>query len=57
MAAGFIAFELDLMKAVMDQLVPSLDTLDGAPLTIENAIALPDACLTSAPLGQTEGFS
>ncbi|HUZ92185.1 MAG TPA: GIY-YIG nuclease family protein [Methylocella sp.] len=43
MTAGFIAFELDLMKAVMDQLVPSLDTLHGAPLTPENAGALPDA--------------
>jgi hypothetical protein len=42
-AAGFIAFELDLMKAVMDQLVPTLDTLDGAPLTQQNAGALPDA--------------
>lgn len=43
MTAGFIAFELDLMKAVMDQLVPTLDTLDGAPLTQQNASALPDA--------------
>jgi hypothetical protein len=41
--AGFIAFELNLMKAVMDQLVPSLDGLPGAPLTYANASVLPDA--------------
>ncbi len=40
---GFIAFELDLMKAVLDQLVPSLDAMNGAPLTRENALELPDA--------------
>lgn len=39
---GFVAFELDLMKAVMDQLVPSLDALAGAPLTLSNAADLPD---------------
>jgi hypothetical protein len=43
MTAGFVAFELDLMKAVMDQLVPSLDGLNGAPLTLANASDLPDA--------------
>jgi len=42
-AEGFIAFELDLMKAVLDQLVPSLDAMDGAPLTRESAMELPDA--------------
>lgn len=42
-ATGFVAFELDLMKAVMDQLVPSLDALTGAPLTLANAADLPDA--------------
>jgi hypothetical protein len=41
--SGFIAFELDLMKAVMDQLVPALDALPGAPLTHANADGLPDA--------------
>jgi hypothetical protein len=42
-AAGFMAFELDLMKAVMDQLVPSLDALPEASLTNQNVAALPDA--------------
>lgn len=40
---GFIAFELDLMRAVLDQLIPRLDGLDGAPLTLANASELPDA--------------
>lgn len=43
MTAGFTAFELDLMKAVLDQLVPRLDNMEGAPLTLENAAGLPDA--------------
>lgn len=43
MAAGFIAFELDLMGAVMSQIIPSLDAMSSAPLTLANAIALPEA--------------
>lgn len=40
---GFRAFELDLMRAVLDQLTPALDALPPALLTAENAGALPDA--------------
>lgn len=43
MAEGFIAFELDLMSAVMGQLIPQLDAMRAAPLTAANAQALPDA--------------
>ena len=43
MADGFIAFELDLMGAVMNQLVPTLDAMASAPLSLANAQALPDA--------------
>ena len=43
MADGFIAFELDLMGAVMNQLIPTLDAMGSAPLTLDNAQALPDA--------------
>jgi len=42
-ADGFIAFELDLMGAVMNQLVPTLDAMASAPLSLQNAQALPDA--------------
>ena len=42
-ADGFIAFELDLMGAVMNQLIPTLDATGSAPLTLDNAQALPDA--------------
>lgn len=37
MADGFIAFELDLMGAVMNQLVPTLDAMASAPLSLQNA--------------------
>lgn len=40
--AGFIGFELDLMKAVIDQLVPKLDGMSEAPLTFENVEKLPN---------------
>lgn len=40
---GFVAFELDLMKAVMDQLVPNLEKMSSATLSFESARALPDA--------------
>lgn len=40
---GFIAFELDLMAAVMNQLVPSLENMQHATLSLEAARALPDA--------------
>lgn len=40
---GFQAFELDLMRAVMDQLVPRLDIMPAAPLTAANAAQLPNA--------------
>ncbi|MDR6833604.1 MULTISPECIES: GIY-YIG nuclease family protein [unclassified Sphingopyxis] len=40
---GFIAFELDLMGAVMGQIIPTLDALSSAPLTVENASGLPEA--------------
>ena len=43
MAGGFLAFELDLMGAVMNQLIPTLDAMGSAPLTLDNAQALPDA--------------
>lgn len=43
MAGGFIAFELDLMRAVMNQIIPALDAMDSAPLTLANAMALPEA--------------
>jgi len=42
-ADGFIAFELDLMGAVMNQLIPTLDAMGSAPLTLDYAQALPDA--------------
>jgi len=42
-AEGFIAFELDLMGAVMNQLVPTLDAMESAPLSMANAQSLPDA--------------
>lgn len=41
--AGYEIFELDLMRAIMDQLIPILDGMDGAALTKENAQALPEA--------------
>jgi hypothetical protein len=40
--AGFIAFELDLMGAVLDQLVPRLERLEGEPLTLDATQELPD---------------
>lgn len=43
LADGFIAFELDLMGAVMSQLIPTLDAMGGAPLIQKNAQALPDS--------------
>lgn len=43
MLAGFIAFELDLMGAVMNQIIPALNAMDSAPLTLANATTLPDA--------------
>jgi len=39
-ADGFVAFELDLMGAVMNQLMPTLDAMGSAPLTLDNAQAL-----------------
>lgn len=43
MTDGYIAFELDLMSAVMSQLIPSLDSMKSTSLTLENAESLPDA--------------
>lgn len=43
MARGFVAFELDLMEAIMGQLIPTLDAMEPAPLTLDNARDLPDA--------------
>lgn len=43
MASGFVAFELDLMSAVMHQLIPTLDSMESTPLTLQNALELPDA--------------
>lgn len=43
LADGFIAFELDLMGAVLDQLIPILDKMEGEPLTRAAAQLLPDA--------------
>ncbi len=43
MVAGFIAFELDLMGAVLNQLVPQLDAMTGEPLTSAATAFLPDA--------------
>lgn len=43
MSDGFIAFELDLMAAVMNQLIPTLEAMSSAPLTLANAQALPEA--------------
>ena len=43
MVDEFIAFELDLMGAVMNQLVPTLDAMASASLSLPNAHALPDA--------------
>ncbi|MBY3245159.1 GIY-YIG nuclease family protein [Rhizobium laguerreae] len=43
MTAGFIAFELDLMGAVLHQLVPQLNTMRGEPLTRAAAALLPEA--------------
>lgn len=43
MTAGFIAFELDLMGAVLHQLVPQLDAMVGEPLTRAATALLPDA--------------
>jgi hypothetical protein len=40
---GFIAFELDLMGAVIHQLVPKLDAMIGEPLTRAATAQLPDA--------------
>lgn len=40
---GFKAFELDLMRAVLDQLIPALDSLESAPLIAANTDGLPDA--------------
>lgn len=43
LSAGFIAFELDLMRAVMTQIIPALDAMSSAPLTLANAVELPEA--------------
>lgn len=43
MTAGFIAFELDLMGAVIHQLVPKLDVMTGESLTRTATTELPDA--------------
>jgi hypothetical protein len=43
MPSGFIEFELDLMKAFLNALVPALDEMKGASLTLENASKLPEA--------------
>ncbi|PDT48169.1 hypothetical protein CO661_09875 [Sinorhizobium fredii] len=43
LTAGFVAFELDLMAAVMNQIIPTLDAMTSAPLTLPNALDLPDA--------------
>jgi hypothetical protein len=40
---GFAEFELNLIDAVLTQLVPLLDNTPGAPLTIDNARRLPEA--------------
>ena len=40
---GFREFELDLMKAVLDQLIPCLDSMDGELLTLANVESLPEA--------------
>ena len=42
-STGFITFELDLMEAVLNQLVPRLDAMDGAPMTRLDTSQLPDA--------------
>lgn len=42
MADGFIAFELDLMGAVMHQLIPTLDQTESTQLTLANTQTLPD---------------
>jgi hypothetical protein len=39
---GFTGFELDLMKAVLSQLIPKLDAMQGAPLTLANTSQLPN---------------
>lgn len=41
--SGFLSFELDLMRAVMDQLVPKLDALRSEPLIPASVANLPDA--------------
>jgi hypothetical protein len=41
--SGYEIFELDIMKAIMDQLIPILDRMEGAELTKENAQLLPAA--------------
>lgn len=40
---GFVAFELDLVKAVLTQLIPRLDAIQPAPLISERTSQLPDA--------------
>lgn len=39
---GFIGFEINLMKAVLDQITLALADMEGAPLTIENVATLPN---------------
>lgn len=43
MPAGFIPFELDLVGAVIHQIVPQLDQMQSEPLTRAAARTLPDA--------------
>lgn len=43
MPEGFLAFEVDLISAVMGQLVPQLNEMDAAELSVENTSTLPDA--------------
>jgi len=42
-APGFLRFELNLMRAMLDQLVPALDAMDAAALTTANIQQIPDA--------------
>lgn len=42
MAAGFLSFELDLMGALISQLLPELDAMSGEPLTDASTAQLPD---------------
>ncbi|MBB3399697.1 GIY-YIG nuclease family protein [Rhizobium sp. BK060] len=43
LTVGFIAFELDLMRAVMNQIIPAVDAMSSTPLTLTNALELPEA--------------